>query len=87
MTKQNFPFYFLLHERAKPIPPPYLLPLPLRTNLNPPIRPFLKPTHPPIPPKKWFKDLFHIYYIDMNMNFLALNDVGRRSRERFSVMV
>ena len=35
MTKQNFPFYFLLQERAKPIPPPYLLPLPPRTNLNP----------------------------------------------------
>jgi hypothetical protein len=31
-------------------------------------------THPPIPPKKWLKDLSHIYYIDMNMNFLALND-------------
>ena len=27
--------------------------------------PFFKPTHPPIPHKKWFKDLFHIYYIDI----------------------
>jgi len=33
MTKQIFPFYFLLQERAKPI-----LPLTLR----PPIRPYLR---------------------------------------------
>ena len=75
MTKQIFPFYFLLQERAKPIlplssPPPSLP----RANLNPPNHPHPPPTHPPIPHKKWFKDLFHIYYIDMNMNFLALND-------------
>ena len=43
MTKQNFPFYFLLQERAKPLLPPYLLPLPPRTNLNPPLRPPLPP--------------------------------------------
>ena len=60
-----FSFYFLLHKLHNPILPPYLLPLPPRansnpllppypllprTNLNPPIHPFLKPTHPPIPP-------------------------------------
>jgi len=70
MTKQIFAFYFLLQERAKPIPPPLPLPLFLRARTYP----HPPPTHPPIPHKKWFKDLFHIYYIDMNMNFLALND-------------
>ncbi len=66
MTKQIFPFYFLLQERAKPILPPH--PLPPRTNLNPlhpSLNPHPPPTHPPIPHKKWFKDLFHIYYIDI----------------------
>ena len=57
MTKQIFPFYFLLQERAKPILPPYLLPLPPRTNSNPSpsaltLRPLtsaheLKPAKPP----------------------------------------
>ena len=35
MTKQNFPFYFLLQERAKPILPLSLRPHPPRTNSNP----------------------------------------------------
>ena len=57
MTKQIFPFYFLLQERAKPILPPYLHPPPPRelkpslprANLNPPNHPHPPPTHPPIP--------------------------------------
>jgi hypothetical protein len=54
MTKQIFfvfSFYFLLQERAKPILPPYLLPLPPRTMslwLNR-VKDSIKPTHPPIP--------------------------------------
>ena len=67
MTKQNFPFYFLLQERAKPILPAYLHP-PSPRELKPSARtqnPHPPPTHPPIPHKKWFKDLFHIYYIDI----------------------
>ena len=63
MTKQIFAFYFLLQERAKPIPPPLPLPLFLRARTYP----HPPPTHPPIPHKKWFKDLFHIYYIDMDV--------------------
>ncbi len=52
MSKQFFfvfSFYFLLQERAKPIHPPYLLPLPPRTNLNP-ILPPPNPPHP-LPPR------------------------------------
>ena len=57
MTKQIFPFYFLLQERAKPILPLSLRPLPPRTNSNPSpsaltLRPLtsaheLKPAKPP----------------------------------------
>ena len=60
MTKQFFfvfSFYFLLQERANPILPPYLLPLPPRTNLNPPIHPSTHPRtnlNPPIPPQPTF---------------------------------
>ena len=42
MTKQIFPFYFLLQERAKPILPPYTHP---PHSLNPPI-PHTPPAHP-----------------------------------------
>ncbi len=57
MTKQIFPFYFLLQERAKPILPLSLRPLPPHTNSNPSpsaltLRPLtsaheLKPAKPP----------------------------------------
>ena len=55
----KFPFFFLLHKRAKPILPPYLLPhLRARTQTlyssltfsltrRPPIRPFLRPLRGP----------------------------------------
>jgi hypothetical protein len=47
----NFPFFFLLHKRVKPAPPPLPSLLPTRANSNPILPPYLLslPTHPPIP--------------------------------------
>ena len=83
MTKQIFPFYFLLQERAKPILPPLpppspSAPSPPRTNLNPPNHPHPPPTHPPIPPPtnrqvvKRLKEKTLYYYIQ---ECLSVQDV------------
>ena len=48
----NFSFSILLHKRAKPIHPPYLLPPPTYSPIphTPATHPSLwTPTHPPIP--------------------------------------
>jgi len=48
-AEANFSFFILLHKRAKPIHPAYLLPLPTYPPIphTPPTHP---PTHPPIHP-------------------------------------
>ena len=52
MTKQNFPFYFLLQERAKPILPPLPPPSPSAHEFKPlSLRPHPPPSPPPSLPR------------------------------------
>jgi hypothetical protein len=51
--ERNFPFFFLLHKRAKPILPPYTLSQPTYPPISPPTHP--SPIHPILRPPTHFR--------------------------------